>query len=81
MRQYTTFFPEKITNLVPIVIISGMELWLIGASNGVDICMGKASGLSQNADERVRQIAEKNQCSNRLTPTCQNTKRSLKHLF
>ncbi|ULJ69301.1 hypothetical protein MIS45_11275 [Wielerella bovis] len=34
------------------------ELWLIGASNGVDICMGKASGLSQNADERARQIAE-----------------------
>ncbi|ULJ60321.1 hypothetical protein [Wielerella bovis] len=59
MRQYTTFFPEKITNLVPIVIISGMELWLIGASNGVDICMGKASGLSQNADERALQIAEK----------------------
>ncbi|MCG7655983.1 hypothetical protein [Wielerella bovis] len=59
MWRYTTFFPEKITNLVPIVIISSMELCLIGASNGVDICMGKASGLSQNADERARQIAEK----------------------
>lgn len=54
--------PERqcaVDDFIGITCENDGALWLVGEENGVDICLGKASGFSQNARERALWLAQK----------------------